>query len=209
MTAHPTISVAERECLSNVFPAQLTTRMERATCALVTCVCLCVSLQINSLLILPIVREIYMKATSMPLPARYPSGRKTSRPTHESVNKGRKLRSNRFTSSPGKASNGRVNKSLESPSDDGSTGNLGLLAAYKSDTQETRGLTGTCGANTSTTSTLATTSTPTTSTGATASSSLGHSVSKASLLVSLRAATLLLPLYGLHYLVIVYRPDIE
>lgn len=39
----------------------------------------------------------------------------------------------------------------------------------------------------------------------TASSSL----SKASFLVSLRAATLLLPLYGLHYLVIVYRPDVE
>lgn len=33
--------------------------------------------------------------------------------------------------------------------------------------------------------------------------------SKASLAVSLRAATLLLPLYGLHYLVIVYRPDVE
>lgn len=33
--------------------------------------------------------------------------------------------------------------------------------------------------------------------------------SKASLAVSLRAATLLLPLYGLHYLVIVYRPNVE
>ena len=35
------------------------------------------------------------------------------------------------------------------------------------------------------------------------------SLSKASFLVSLRAATLLLPLYGLHYLVIVYRPDVD
>lgn len=34
-------------------------------------------------------------------------------------------------------------------------------------------------------------------------------LTKASFLVSLRAATLLLPLYGLHYLVIVYRPDFE
>lgn len=34
-------------------------------------------------------------------------------------------------------------------------------------------------------------------------------LSKASLMVSMRAATLLLPLYGLHYLVFVYRPDIE
>lgn len=33
--------------------------------------------------------------------------------------------------------------------------------------------------------------------------------SRQSILVSLRAAVLLLPLYGLHYLVIVYRPKIE
>jgi len=36
-----------------------------------------------------------------------------------------------------------------------------------------------------------------------------HFKSASSFLVSLRAATLLLPLYGLHYLVIVYRPDVE
>lgn len=48
-------------------------------------------------------------------------------------------------------------------------------------------------------------STTTTST----STHLGHMFNRASILVSLRAAVLLLPLYGLHYLVIVYRPRIE
>ena len=34
-------------------------------------------------------------------------------------------------------------------------------------------------------------------------------ITRQSVMISLRAALLLLPLYGLHYLVIVYRPNIE
>ncbi len=37
----------------------------------------------------------------------------------------------------------------------------------------------------------------------------GGVITRQSVIVSLRAAILLLPLYGLHYLFIVYRPNIE
>ena len=155
-----------------------------------------------------------MKATSMPLPARYNTPRKASTSgDNGNNNKRSKSQSNRGRK---KSSNGRVNQSLHSPGadDTGSGGDVSLLAAYKSDTQETRGLTSAhCDGNTSATSTLVTTSRNSGGGGGggggTSNSSAGHSLSKASLLVSLRAATLLLPLYGLHYLVIVYRPDIE
>ena len=178
--------------------------------------------QINSLLILPIVKEIYMKATSMPLPSKYssrPVKRTDSQSIEPSGNNNRRSKSqlNRLgPGPPGSATTGsggtKVKSHNEHPTTGGSgncnspngsdeTGDVSLLSTMKNDSQST---TTASGLRSSTHMNSHSTTAMTAASGAG-----GHSVSKASLLVSLRAATLLLPLYGLHYLVIVYRPDIE
>ena len=115
------------------------------------------------MLILPIVKEIYKKATSMPLASPYGQS--------SSIRRTSEKRSRNANNATNGASEEQEKKLL---------GNRGSSSG---------------GGGTATTPTTTTTTT--------------SSLSKASFMVSLRAATLLLPLYGLHYLVIVYRPNVQ